>query len=495
MRRVLVVLSMFLLVSIYLSALDDNTSQVIMHMQQNLPEKALWVANGMEDTVSIIDLDTGTVSATIGAGTNPHILSASPDGSMLYVINAGQHDREPGAHGVGVVETDLDEESNHHPSPEPLTRSEEKTEQNEADSSASANSLWVYDTSSGTVVARIPVGMGPTHAIPSADGKWVYVTNTDGDSVSVVDTGSWAVSETITNLPEPHDGELSEDDSMLFLATAGDNTLSVVRTDTREIIRKYPVGQKPRGVAAGGVDGNTVYLTNKGDGTISVIDIASDGSVATISVGDGAHALRTSPDGTLVYVALSKENAVAVFDISSGQVTAKIRVGELPEQIDLSPDGRLLFASNFNDSSVTIIDTMERKIIETVPVGTGAYGLQSVIRRPTQFAGLSKNHLGFAQIDAVALEEALGSKEFTLINVHVPYVGDIPRTDLNIQFDRIAEYADKLPALDQPIVIYCRSGSMSRVAGEQLAKLGFTNIVELKGGFTAWRRAGYPMVE
>jgi rhodanese-related sulfurtransferase len=97
-------------------------------------------------------------------------------------------------------------------------------------------------------------------------------------------------------------------------------------------------------------------------------------------------------------------------------------------------------------------------------------------------------------MSADQLKVALEQKNFILVNVHIPYQGEIPQTDLQIPFNQITENLDKLPGKDQPIVIYCRSGSMSTAAGRELVKLGYTNIVELTGGFNAWKQAGYELL-
>lgn len=46
---------------------------------------------------------------------------------------------------------------------------------------------------------------------------------------------------------------------------------------------------------------------------------------------------------------------------------------------------------------------------------------------------------------------------------------------------------------DQPIACFCRSGNRSRAACEQLASNGFSKLVNVDGGITAWRAAGYPV--
>ena len=79
------------------------------------------------------------------------------------------------------------------------------------------------------------------------------------------------------------------------------------------------------------------------------------------------------------------------------------------------------------------------------------------------------------------------------MNVHIPYEGEIPGTQAHLAFDEITQHLDEFPAAkDAPIVLYCRSGSMSAIAARDLVNAGYTNVMNLDGGYRAWADAGYP---
>ena len=81
------------------------------------------------------------------------------------------------------------------------------------------------------------------------------------------------------------------------------------------------------------------------------------------------------------------------------------------------------------------------------------------------------------------------------INVHVPDEGSLPDTDLALPYDQIITRQSELPAdRNTEIAIYCLTGHMSAIAGQTLSELGYTDIVELRGGMAAWRAAGLPFV-
>jgi rhodanese-related sulfurtransferase len=92
------------------------------------------------------------------------------------------------------------------------------------------------------------------------------------------------------------------------------------------------------------------------------------------------------------------------------------------------------------------------------------------------------------------LQAMLAEEDFVLVNVHIPFAGNIPETDESIPFNEIESNLDRLPTdKDARIVLYCRTGPMSEIAATELVRLGFTNVYNLVGGFMAWSTAGLPL--
>lgn len=101
----------------------------------------------------------------------------------------------------------------------------------------------------------------------------------------------------------------------------------------------------------------------------------------------------------------------------------------------------------------------------------------------------------YTNVSVEELRNMLESKDFTFVNVHIPFEGDIPDTDLSIPYNEIEQYLDRLPAeKDARIVLYCRSGRMSSIAAERLVSLGYTNVWNLEGGMIAWEKADLPLI-
>ena len=100
----------------------------------------------------------------------------------------------------------------------------------------------------------------------------------------------------------------------------------------------------------------------------------------------------------------------------------------------------------------------------------------------------------YTDVSAAELQTILANKDFTFVNVHIPFEGNIANTDLSIPYDQIGQNLEKLPAdKSAKIVLYCRSGRMSSIAAKTLVSQGYTNVWNLAGGMVSWEQAGFPI--
>lgn len=112
----------------------------------------------------------------------------------------------------------------------------------------------------------------------------------------------------------------------------------------------------------------------------------------------------------------------------------------------------------------------------------------------TDSSNSGANDTTYNNISVQELDDMFANKDFVFVNVHIPFEGDIPNTDLSIPYDEIEQNLDQLPAdKDAKIVLYCRSGNMSSIAADTLVELGYTKVYNLEGGFNAWGQAGLPI--
>ena len=100
----------------------------------------------------------------------------------------------------------------------------------------------------------------------------------------------------------------------------------------------------------------------------------------------------------------------------------------------------------------------------------------------------------FARLEPAAFAARMQDKDAVVINVHIPYEGELDQTDEFIPYDKILDNP-KLPKdTGTEILLYCRSGRMSEEAGTALHNAGYTNLSHLEGGMRGWEAAGRQLI-
>jgi len=102
----------------------------------------------------------------------------------------------------------------------------------------------------------------------------------------------------------------------------------------------------------------------------------------------------------------------------------------------------------------------------------------------------------FARLEPAAFADRMGqNKDAAVINVHIPYEGELADTDSFIPYDKILGDSRLPQDKSQEILLYCRSGRMSEEAGAELNKAGYTKVAHLEGGMKAWEASGLKLIQ
>ena len=235
------------------------------------------------------------------------------------------------------------------------------------------NTITAYDLDTGTTVATIPTQGAVLDLAFSPDARTVYATEVEGYlAVISVATNTVTASIPIGTFPAnyPEGLAVSPSGGTVYVTNYEGNTVSVVNTSTDTVTAVIPVGSYPQGVAVS-PDGNTVYAANHGDGTISVINATTNAVTGTISLGanSGPAYVAFAPSGATAYVTDGKSNAVSVIATGSETVTATIPVGANPNGLTVTPDGRSVYVANFG-GGVSAISTATNTVTATIPTST-----------------------------------------------------------------------------------------------------------------------------
>jgi YVTN family beta-propeller protein len=244
-----------------------------------------------------------------------------------------------------------------------------------------ANVVSVIDTRTDTVVDTIPVGDNPIGVVGSPDGAKVYVVNNNDATMSVIDTKSNTVVATIEGLGNGAlQVAITPDGTRLYVTNFGEHadvgipgtTVSVIDTEINAVIATIPgLGPNPTGLAVT-PDGKRVYVSNELALTVSVIDTATNTIIGPpIPVGIVPASVTITPDGRRAYVTNLVVGTVSVIDTETNTVIATIKVGEQPLGSAVTPDGRRLYVVNKFSASVSVIDTSTNTVIHTITEGLG----------------------------------------------------------------------------------------------------------------------------
>ncbi len=296
-----------------------------------------YIANNLSNTVSVIDTERNTVTATINVGNGPEGAAVSPDGKTVYVVNNG------------------------------------------------SNTLTVINAATNAVAAAIPVGTGPAGVAVSPDSSHIYVANSGSNTLSVISAATDAVTATVNVEAGPVGVAVSPDGSRVYVTNGASATVSVVSASTNTVTTTFNTGFGPRGIALS-PDSGRIYVANSASNTVTVFNAADNSLSDTLITGINPYGVAVSPDGGLVYVTNTVSNTVSVFDAVHDSLISTVNVGFGPEGVAVSPDGSLVYVSNSGSSTVSVLSAPNNVITGAVNVGGGPFSLGKFITQEPDIA-------------------------------------------------------------------------------------------------------------
>jgi YVTN family beta-propeller protein len=203
----------------------------------------------------------------------------------------------------------------------------------------------------------------------------VYVPNSTGNTVDVIDPATFKVIDHFTVEAIPHHITPSWDKSTLYVGNEGSSSLTVLDIHTG----------KPSGRISIPFPYN-LYFTPDGTKAIDVVERLQrvefrdphDWHLLK-SVGipwPGCDHMDFSADGSYFLISTEWSGVVAKVDVNKMELAGYITVGGLPIDIKVSPDGSVFYVTNQGRMGVSVVDPIAMKEIQFIPTGRGAHGLQ-----------------------------------------------------------------------------------------------------------------------
>jgi len=233
--------------------------------------------------------------------------------------------------------------------------------------------LRIVDTTTRTLVGTIDFAGNPSAVVMSQDGRYFYfaktTTGTEFGPVTKVDLQTGAQTPIQGVVRQPSAMAISSDGATLYVTNRIDGTVSVINTATGAFYT-IDTGLQSDAIAVS-ADGGTLYVGSIIN-DVRVVNIAARTyTVLPTGTYDGQSVAiqRITVAGRYVYVTDTINDKVAVIDSNDNTVVARVNVGDGPSSIAVSPGGAFVFVANGQSDSVSVIDTDTGTVATTIPVG------------------------------------------------------------------------------------------------------------------------------
>jgi len=248
------------------------------------------------------------------------------------------------------------------------------------------DSLALYDTATGKLVSRIPVGHKPHEFAVSKDERFAYVTNygadtwtgpePGGNTISIVDLVKREAAGVI-DLGEhrrPH-GIVMGGSGLLYVTSENPPALLIVDAKKRRVARVIQLTGKAPHMVQLTSDERKAWTANAGSGTVSVVDLVNRRQMTEIEVGGAPMGFALDDDEKNLFVATRTNNMVVLVDAVANRRKRSIGVQGEPVRLAYSSDGQWLFVTLIGSGEVAVLDPRTLLERSRVPAGRRVEGV------------------------------------------------------------------------------------------------------------------------
>lgn len=205
----------------------------------------------------------------------------------------------------------------------------------------------------------------------AAGNDRLFVTVPESNRVAVVDTLHWKRLADVDAGPDPRRLVAAPDGRTLWIANAR-GVAAVSAADAR-VLASIDTGKGEHELALS-ADARQLIVTNRIDGTASVIDVRRNAVVATVPVGKEPVSIDVSPLSNMAYIA-SFDGTISVLDPKRRKLIASAQAKPGVTQLRIAPGGRYAFLANPVNDWVQILDTASNRIIQTGNIDGGPFDI------------------------------------------------------------------------------------------------------------------------
>src|SRR6266480_2274706 len=208
-------------------------------------------------------------------------------------------------------------------------------------------------------------------ALPvSAQTVRVYVTNSAGDNIHVIDPATNKVVQVIHGVEAPHGIDFSADGQRVYVSNEADSTLDVIDRASGKTMTKVRLSGHPNNIAATKDGARVVVGIAEDPGALDVIDTRALKLARTIPVNGRLHNVYVTPDNKYVVTGSIRSKVLTVIDLRTDQIAWELKLDEgvRPMTMEVNADGstRRIFAQLSNFNGFAVVDFAARREVARV---------------------------------------------------------------------------------------------------------------------------------